>query len=114
MSLRVVNIRHKPWCEDPTSYVYCGRPGKGLSGQFGNPYSREAYGDECLELFRDYLRHRAHNDGPFYHALMKLAEQDKPLGCFCVRKDGSGKCHAKIIAAFVEEELAKEAMRHES
>ena len=100
--LLVVNVRHEPYKSDPSLYVYVGRAGKGQDGTFGNPFRKEDYPKTCLKLYRDYLRKRCLEDGWFYMAVMKLGEQDKPLGCFCVKKDGSGECHAKILADFVE------------
>ncbi len=106
---KVVNIRHEPYASDPSLYVYVGRAGKGQDGYFGNPHTlgkpcRECGGKvhgraECLALFSRYFRERVENDGEFYSRVVALA--GKTLGCFCVKKDGSGDCHAKIIADFV-------------
>ena len=46
MTTTVVNLRREAYD------VYIGRPGKGLSGPFGNPYRVEEWGNRALELFQ--------------------------------------------------------------
>lgn len=95
---RVVNIKHNS--VKPGTYVYVGRAGKGEVGTFGNPFPRSA--PNCLGKFRGYFLDRVTNDPKFRAEVLAL--RGKVLGCFCVRPNGSGDCHAKIIAAWLDEE----------
>lgn len=105
LTTRVVNVRLDPWRSDPASYVYVGRPGKGRDSIFGNPFSVTQHGIAALAKFRVYFLDRVQKDLDFYDAVMAL--EGKCLGCFCVDEDGLGACHAKTIAAFVDEESAR-------
>lgn len=106
MATTVVNIRRDAFD------VYIGRAGHGQDGYYGNPYrlipgrSREAQRD-MLDRFREYFLRRVTNDAAFRSAVIKL--RGKRLGCFCVRADGSGECHGKIIKEFLDSEEAQGA-----
>ena len=114
---RVVNIRHEPYQSDPSLYVYVGRAGHGKDGTFGNPHPLGVHsqcmecfiedfppvfhdGPGCLAAFRSYFLERVKKDTAFRARVLAL--RGRALGCFCVRKDGSGECHAKIIAEWVD------------
>lgn len=105
----VVNIGHG------TSFdVYVGRSGRGYQSQFGNPHSsakpcpicsepgKETWHTkaESLGEFRVYFIERIASDVEFRNAVLAL--RGKVLGCFCVRRDGTGHCHALIIAEWID------------
>jgi hypothetical protein len=76
--------------------VYIGRPGKGMDGYFGNPFSVDEYGREgCLAKYREYFRDRVSADLEFQQRVRSLA--GKRLGCFCAPK----ACHGDTIADYV-------------
>lgn len=88
MQTSVVNIRFESYD------VYCGRPGKGQSGYFGNPYKtgdREA----DIEQFSAYFHDRIVKEPEFKSNVLKL--RGKKLGCFCSPQN----CHANIIADYL-------------
>jgi hypothetical protein len=98
---RVVNIHHG------ASYdVYIGRPGRGSPGPWGNPIIPGRPCSECgiihgrdpelLACYRRWLYARCLEDRAFVRALADL--HGHVLGCFCLRKDGSGLCHGHILA----------------
>lgn len=115
MRPRVVNMRHKPWRDDPTSYTYIGRAGKGVEGPFGNPYTAEKYGAKCLVMFRTHFKKRLEADYAFYRLFADAAQSGKPFGCFCVCKDDCKchRCHGQIMAD-VWEEIVAEARAEEA
>lgn len=106
----VVNIKHDGAVYD----VYVGRPGRGTESIFGNPHptsrpcslcsspAEEVWHttDESLQLFEKYFLARVDVDMQFRAAVLGL--RGKVLGCFCVRKDGGGKCHALVIARWID------------
>lgn len=118
---RVVNLKHKGVALG--SYVYVGRKGHGQDGYYGNDHVAAYigdclacwsegcpriyhYGDDALKFYALDLEARWKADPEFRRrAIAELPGRD--LGCFCVRKDGSGECHAKILAAFVDRQLLK-------
>lgn len=111
MTTSVVNINHRP---QPKCDIYVGRAGRGQSGYFGNIHSigdcpgcfkkfrvKTAHEpDECMALYEAYFFDRVATDGEFRFGLMKL--RDRVLGCFCVKRDGTGRCHALVIARFLD------------
>lgn len=105
--LPVVNIRHAPYANDPTSYTYVGRAGHGRAGHLGNPFSFAQYGPRCLSLFRDHLARVLVPDPRKRRFLWEAADAKLPLGCFCKKVDGSGPCHGDIIAEFLAENAWK-------
>jgi hypothetical protein len=82
---------------DP-QYVYIGRAGKGMSGDFGNPIvlERESDRDKVLQEYRIYLEKRVEEDVDFRTKVMDL--RDKTLVCFCKPKP----CHGDILVEMVE------------
>lgn len=94
----VINIKDAPrgWSSNP-QYVYIGRPGRGLSGDFGNPFpiSVTCSRAESLRRFEeDYLKPRLRTD-PIFRAMVK-ALAGKILVCFCKPYD----CHGDILANY--------------
>jgi hypothetical protein len=78
--------------------VYVGRAGQGQDGYFGNPFSVAQYGLRALPLFRRYFLQRLEVDKDYREAVLGL--RGKVLGCpgaTC----GSGPCHAKIMAEWI-------------
>ena len=88
----VINIYHqKPYD------VYCGRAGKGESGEFGNPtYS--------YELFRPYFYAHIEADPEYKERILSL--KGKKLGCFCAPKH----CHVMIYVEYLEGKSPEQQM----
>lgn len=82
--------------------VYCGRPGKGLSGPFGNPFQIGVDGirGECCKLFEEWFYSP---EGEKVQDAAKTIPQDAVLGCFCSPR----KCHAQVIADYVNNGYAQ-------
>lgn len=107
----VVNIRHKGAVWD----IYIGRPGKGQPGPLGNPIApgrtciwcgrRHGRDAALLACYRGWLEATVEDD-PGYRAMVRACH-GKRLGCFCVRKDGTGLCHGHVLAE-VAAKLASE------
>jgi hypothetical protein len=111
---KVIHIKNAPpgWQQNP-DYVYIGRPGKGLSGLFGNPIS---VGKKCpvcgkvhtgpgdtLPCFEDWLRLHMGMVPAFHEAVLGL--RGKILVCFC--KDRPSKpCHGDIYVKVLTEEFS--------
>ncbi len=74
--------------------VYIGRPGKGQSGYFGNPFN-EGSQEEKIRLFREHFYKRIKQDREFAKRVHKL--KGKRLGCFCKPK----LCHGDVIAEYL-------------
>jgi uncharacterized protein DUF4326 len=113
---RVVNIRRDRYD------VYAGRNSQGIApvrvgeeGWLGNPHvvagGKRKWCPACnggpahegraaLDLYREYLERRTAVDVRFREAVLAL--RGAVLGCFCVRADGSGECHARVLAAWVD------------
>ena len=85
--------------------VYIGRPGRGLSGPFGNPFKigRDGTREECLKKYGVYFYEKVNKDPGFREAVFGL--KGKVLGCFC-RPPGGFKgqllCHGQVIAGWLE------------
>jgi hypothetical protein len=98
---RVVNLYKEPFD------VYIGRPGKGQSGEFGNPYKGMPK-QEAIALFRKYFYKRLKDDPIFNRRVRSL--KGKRLGCFCAPKN----CHGDVIAEYLnglsEEDMLKLAV----
>jgi hypothetical protein len=98
----VVNIKklqkvNKLWMLD-SQYVYIGRPGHGLSSDFGNPFvlQDESEREKVLDQYREYLEKRIKEDADFRTKVKGLYK--KTLVCFCKPK----ACHGDILAEMVE------------
>ena len=99
MKTEVVNIYKidKNWINDP-QFVYIGRPGKGQTGYFGNPFplvAGEPRGS-TIDKFKTYALDRVKND-PEYREQVK-ALKGKTLVCFCK----PNACHGDILAEIAE------------
>jgi len=83
---RVVNIR-KEKCD-----VYCGRP-----SIYGNPFviGKDGTREQVIEKYREYFKHRIHDDVIFCQAIGGL--KGKKIGCFCKPLP----CHLDVIAEFL-------------
>lgn len=92
MTTTVVNIRFTR-----ETYVYCGRSGKGVSGEFGNPFS-DLPREQAIEAFRIYFHNRVKVDPEFRQAVEQL--RGRNLGCFCKPLS----CHADVIAEYLNKE----------
>lgn len=98
----VVNIydldkRHPNWRND-SKYAYIGRPGKGLTSKFGNPFPLKDEKDraECLKKYIDWLLNKPVSEWSFYSEVADL--RGKTLVCFCAPK----LCHGDILALLAE------------
>lgn len=98
----VVNIHTGPYD------VYCGRPGKGQDGYFGNIHhvgqcdacrGRFHTRAEALALFKIHFEERIRTD-EIYRERIKRELPGKRLGCFCAPKE----CHVNVIVAWLEKE----------
>ncbi len=99
---KVVNMRREPYD------VYIGRPGKGESGLFGNPYRIGFKCARCglvhhtasstLPCYEAYLTERLAKDRAFCVAFFAL--DGKTLGCFCK----PGPCHGDIMVKHLRRE----------
>jgi hypothetical protein len=100
----VVNIHHG----EPYD-VYCGRPGKGRDGPWGNPIEigkpclvcELVHGREpaLLDCYARWLRDRMTDE----RAAEVRSLHGKVLGCFCVKPNGTGLCHALVLAQMAAE-----------
>lgn len=95
----VIHIKDAPpgWREDPM-YVYVGRPRKGMSGIFGNPFPKNENRtrEEAIGAFRRYAAERVALDPAFAKAVSGL--KGKVLVCFCAPKP----CHGHVLAEMSE------------
>jgi hypothetical protein len=94
-------IRSKRPRLEGDDWIYCGRkhpdfPELPFGSPLQNPWHR--FDPGCLRKYNDHLEiHVASGKGPVFDALMAITPTTR-LVCFCVRKDGSGDCHTKLIA----------------
>ena len=75
--------------------VYIGRPGKGETGYFGNPF----LGDnrtKSITQFKEYFYKRLKTDPEFARKVSQLS--GKRLGCFC---RPTKPCHGDVIAEYL-------------
>ncbi len=85
---RVVNLRREPYD------VYIGRPGRGLSGPWGNPYQigRDGTREEVISRYKEYLLNQP-------DLLARLPElRGRRLGCFCRPQ----ACHGDVLAELAD------------
>lgn len=90
--MKVVNIRtHKPTPND----VYIGRPGKGKTSAFGNPFklTDESQREQVLEQYKHYAVRN-----PELLRNIKALPADANLVCFCAPK----QCHGDVIKEIYE------------
>lgn len=74
--------------------VYIGRPGKGLTGFFGNPYF-EGTRERNIERFKERFYTRINTEPVFKKRVLEL--KGKRLGCFCKPR----ACHGDVIAEYL-------------
>ena len=84
----VVNLNRKPYD------VYIGRPGKGQSGDFGNPFPGNNRAKSIIQ-FKEYFHKRLKADPEFRAKVHGL--HGKTLGCFCKPRS----CHGDVIAEYL-------------
>jgi hypothetical protein len=97
----IVNIHHGAEYD-----IYIGRHGHGKPGPLGNPIAvgkacvvcgaRHSRDGRLLQCYRRWLWRRLRDDRDYARLVMGCHR--KRLGCFCVRADGSGPCHGKVLA----------------
>lgn len=98
---QVINIREAPkgWRTDP-QYVYIGRAGKGLTGEWGNPIRlTEDTFDSRVRVIREYLRWVMAQPSGF-RLKIKRELRGKTLVCFCAPK----WCHGEVLAFFADKD----------
>lgn len=97
MTTTVINIKDAPdgWRTNP-NYVYIGRPGRGMSGNWGNPYpmNRNRSRQESIDEYTYWLN----NQSLDYLRVVRQQLKDKTLVCFCKPYD----CHGDIIAEMID------------
>lgn len=117
MKTTVINIRDAPpgWETNP-NYVYVGRPGRGLSGQWGNPHPVDKSCSVCggvihtrqeaIAIHRTWaLRlagklNKVWEDVAFKKSLETL--RGKYLVCFCKKLKVEVPCHADVYVELLE------------
>lgn len=98
---QVAALNRKEWLEEG-QYVYCGRPGRGFTGYFGNPIEMKNWSDEersrVLKEFEYWFIDRMYQDGTYNRRIVAL--KGKTLVCFCHPK----ACHCMVIAGWIDPE----------
>ncbi len=106
MTTRVVNIRlSEPYDQ------YIGGPGQGEDGYFGNfaaplLYAGRLTREQCLEIYRAYLKFRLKTDPEFNRRVLEL--RGKTLACFCAPLGGltfldrPHRCHGQVLAEWLD------------
>lgn len=87
---------------------YCGKPGKGHKGIFGNPFwmGNESQRNWACDTYQNHFEAQMFSrTGDLYIGMRQLyriaKERDLELACFCVPK----RCHCETIKNFLEEKL---------
>lgn len=98
----LVGVPQSSW---PEGYVYIGRPGKGLSGPWGNSISIGKACPVCgashdregtIVCYREMMLKRIVEDPELAKRIASLA--DKTLVCFCAPKP----CHGDVLIELIE------------
>ena len=84
--------------------VYCGRPGKGQNGFFGNSHvigfckicNKSHNRDECIDAFKIDFDKRIIEDAEYKNKVLEL--KDKTLACFCV----PNRCHCEVYVNYLD------------
>lgn len=84
----VVNVRTDEWD------VYIGRPGKGMDGYFGNPFTSGTK-TENIQNYRIMFYDKIEADPEFKRRVLEL--KGLRLGCFCA----PAPCHGDVIAEYL-------------
>jgi hypothetical protein len=100
--LKVVNIK-----SGQTYDIYCGRPGKGQSGYYGNPHpigfckicDCVHNRDSSIDSFIIYFKDRINKDVEFKKNIQSL--KNKVLGCFCKNSSHEVRCHCDIYIDYL-------------
>lgn len=93
----VINIKDAPrgWKDNP-DYVYIGRPGKGMTGRWGNPFAlSNDTPEERVRMYEAYRKWTMRD--PKYLQEAAEALTGKVLVCFCKPK----VCHGDWLAYYV-------------
>lgn len=98
-STRVVNINYTPMYD-----VYIGRPGKGESGYFGNPFKpgEGVTRDDTIDRYAKWFDMKILQDAMFRRRVQEL--RGKILGCFCK----PARCHGDVIVTYLNRVDAEE------
>ena len=100
----VIHLKDAPhgWQNDER-YVYIGRPGGGLVGNFGNPFRLGPDGDrlEVLARYDLWLRGRLLTDPVMKEQIKNL--HGRTLICFCKPR----LCHGDLLEQVAKELFAK-------
>lgn len=78
-------------------YIYIGRAGRGEKGTYGNPYSREEWGDQALVMFDLYLDQTTEKDPVFRSAVLDLDGQELA----CPGNCKPGPCHGDYYVTWL-------------
>lgn len=99
MSATVTSVAAAPigWENDPR-YVYIGRPGKGLSGPWGNPFNTGTRAEK-IARYEEWMRKRLAAEPDLRKRVAAL--HGKILVCFCFPLT----CHGDVLARLAEEEV---------
>ena len=98
---KVVNIRQTRQYD-----VYCGRPGHGQRGEWGNPIRVSGNRDKAIRQHAEWLIEQI-NEGKWPYTLENMAANaGKTLGCFCAPRACHGDLLALAFAAAKDGDLA--------
>lgn len=96
MKFFVVNLK---FYDGPS--IYMGRAGRGRLGPFGNKFTKEEHGEKALDLFDTWFEREVVTNTSYRESLEALKDGPRALSCFCVQQDGTGRCHVRKIAAWL-------------
>jgi len=106
--IEVVNIKTYSMQDKPGTHIYIGRKTPNRPGSLlGNPFKPKSYTDEqarqeCLNLYRDWLKRQELSRSEAWYELRRLAEIAKTenlyLACWCAPLN----CHGDILKAEIE------------
>jgi hypothetical protein len=85
--------------------TYIGRPGKGHTGYFGNPFHGQGSREDHVAQFRRYAEGRVEHD-PEYRERVKALHGQR-LWCFCTPQ----ACHGDVLAELAMELHEEDAAR---
>ena len=82
----------------PEDMVYIGRPGRGMTGQWGNPFplTQESERADVLVRYMEWLHDQMVADPSLKERIKAL--RGKTLVCFCAPK----LCHGHVLAFLAE------------
>jgi hypothetical protein len=92
MAKRIQRRRTKGW-KMPTGAINCTRPGR-----WGNPYTREDWGDDAIPMFRAAVcANKDPTNGLPTLELIRDELRGKDLACFCPLDQ---PCHVDVLLEF--------------